>query len=401
MSKSVLISGIGIAGPTLAYWLSARGFQPVLIEHAPALREDGYVIDFWGLGYDIAERMGLIPAIKAQGYNVQELRFVNDRGRRVGGFDVDVFRALTDGRYVSLARSDLARLIYDRIADRCETIFGDRVAHLEQFPDGVEASFERMPARRFDLAIGADGLHSTIRKLIFGSEGRFEKYLGYMAAAFEARGYRPRDEDVYVCYGAPGKQVGRFALRDDRTLFLFVFAADRPIQIDPGDLTAQKKALRAAFDDLGWELRAILAALDACDEVYFDEVSQIRMESWSQGRVALVGDAAFAPSLLAGQGSALAMTAAYVLANELARSAEAPAIAFRRYEQLLRNFLWEKQNAAEGFATSFAPKTRFGLWLRNQVTKAFLVPGAAKFVLGATVWDRLALPDYSEALAGV
>lgn len=394
-SKSVLISGIGIAGPTLAYWLDAWGFRPTLIERADAPRRGGYAIDFWGLGYEIAERMGLLPALRAQGHEVRELRFVDSRGVRVGGFDVDVIRSLTRGRYVTLARSDLARLIYDRVASRCETIFGDGIAGLEQCGDGVQVTFERAAARRFDLVVGADGLHSVVRELAFGGEGRFEAYLGYLVAAVEVDGYRPRDEDVYVAYGLPGKQLGRFAMRNDRTLFLFVFTAETPPRIEPHDQAQQKKLLHLAFDDAGWECPRVLAAVDACDEIYFDRVSQIRMDSWSHGRVALIGDAAFAPSLLAGQGAALAMIAAYVLAGELAKNRARPETAFQRYEQLLRGFMAGKQKAAEEFARSFAPKTRLGLFLRNQVTKAFALPGVARIAMGSSLLDRVDLPDYS------
>lgn len=395
MNRSVLISGLGIAGPTLAYWLNARGFEPTLIEQAAAPRTGGYVVDFWGLGYDIAERMGLVPSLTTHGYKIRELRFVDHRGQRVGGFGVDVFRTLTDGRYVSLPRSVLAKLLYDKIEGQCETIFADTITGVEQLGDNVQVTFERMPPRRFDLLIGADGLHSAVRKLVFGVEAQFEKYIGYMVAAFEAGGYRPRDEDAYVSYGVPGKQVARFAMRNDHTLFLLVFAADRPAYIEPRNMGMQKKMLHAEFDCAGWECPEILAALDCCDEIYFDQVSQIRMDSWSRGRVALVGDAAFAPSLLAGQGAALAMIAAYTLAGELAIDAARPAIALKRYENLLRGFMSEKQRAAEGFARSFAPKSRLGLFLRNQVTKAFVIPGLAKLAFGASLLDRIELPNYS------
>ena len=139
--KSILISGIGIAGPTLAYWLAREAFQTTLVERAPSLRSGGYVIDFWGVGYDIAERMGLLPALRIEGYDVSELRFVNDRGRRAGGFGAEVFRSLTGGRYVSLPRSTLAKLIYDKIEDRCETLFGDRITSVEQSGDRVQVTF--------------------------------------------------------------------------------------------------------------------------------------------------------------------------------------------------------------------------------------------------------------------
>ena len=390
--RSVLISGLGIAGPTLAYWLLRYGFRPTLVERAPQLRTGGYVIDFWGLGYDVAERMGLLPGLAARGYQIRELRFVDALGRRVGGFDVDVFRSLTEGRYVSLPRGDLARLIYQTIDGRCETLFGDTVTSIAQSDDGVRVAFARAPQRQFDLVVGADGLHSVVRELVFGAQQQFEKYLGYTAAAFETEGYRPRDENVYVCYAEPGRQVGRFAMRGDRTMFLFVFAtADL---IDANELAAQKRAVHAAFGGSGWECPRILAALDRCDEVYFDRVSQIHMPAWSRGRVALVGDAAFCPSLLAGQGSALAMLAAYVLAGELKANADDPGRAFANYEQRLRSFIAEKQNGAARFARSLAPKTRLGLVFRNQITKLFGIPGLARLAMGPSLLDRLDLPDY-------
>ncbi|TPV98710.1 MAG: FAD-dependent urate hydroxylase [Beijerinckiaceae bacterium] len=309
------------------------------------------------------------------------LRFVDDRGRRISGFGVDVFRALTGGRYVSLPRGELAKLIFDRIDGRCEIIFGDSITGLVDSGDTVQVTFERSPERRFDLVVGADGLHSNVRKLTFGSEAGFQKYLGYMFAAFEVDGYKPRDEDVYIAYGVPGKQVARFTMRDGRALFLLVFAEDHPLRIEADDKAMQKKVLHAAFGHAGWECEKILSALDGCDEIYIDQVCQIQMESWSRGRVALVGDTAFASSLLAGQGSALAMIAAYVLAGELARKVE-PDIAFRRYEQLLHGFISDKQKAARGFARSFAPNTRLGLFFRNQVMKAFAIPGLAPAVIG-------------------
>lgn len=396
-NKSVLISGIGIAGPTLAYWLLESGFEPTLVERAPSLRSGGYIVDFWGLGYDIAERMGLLPALQREGYQVEELRLVDDRGRRVGGFGVDVFRQLTGGRFLSIPRGGLASLLHGRIDGRCETIFGDGITGIRQAADAVEVAFERAPPRRFDLVIGADGLHSAVRGLVFGQQSLFEKYLGYVVAAFEVEGYRPRDEGVYVSYAVPGKQVARFALRGDRTLFLLVFAADGPPPLEPHDAQGHKALLHREFSDVGWECQHILAALDQCPELYFDRVSQIRMHRWWQGRVALAGDAAFAPSLLAGQGSALAMTAAYVLAGEIATAGGRAEQAFDRYQQVLDAFIRGKLRAAERFAGSFAPKTQLGIFLRNQITRTFRVPAIANLVIGRSVLDRLELPAYSAA----
>ncbi|HUC84564.1 MAG TPA: FAD-binding domain [Candidatus Acidoferrales bacterium] len=391
---SVLISGMGIAGPTLAYWLSVYGIESTLIERAPHWRAGGYVIDFWGSGYDVAERMGLVADLERDGYRIMELRLVNRAGRRVGGFNADVFQTATRGRYVSIPRSDLARNICRKIEGRCETIFGDSIREVRQGTGGVEVEFGHARPRRFDAVVGADGLHSIVRQLTFGKEECFEKYLGLRVAAFEATGYRPRDEDIYFSYGVPGKQVGRLSLRDDRTLFLFIFTDQGGETVDPFDTRAHKRLLRAQFENAGWECPWILEAMEACDDIYFDRVSQIQMGSWSKGRVGLIGDAAFCPSFLAGQGSALAMVSAYVLAGELSQSADAPEEALQRYESLLHSYMSGKQRAAAKLAASFVPRTRWGIFLRNQTTRAFALPFVAKWAMGSMLLDRFALPDY-------
>jgi 2-polyprenyl-6-methoxyphenol hydroxylase-like FAD-dependent oxidoreductase len=250
-TKTFLISGIGIAGATLAFWLNAAGFVPTLVECAPALRGGGYVIDFWGLGYDIAERMGLLADIKRVGYHMRELRMVDAQGRRVAGFGTAVFEELTSGRYVTLGRSDLSRLLFDKIANNCETVFGDEIVGLQGHNDGVEVQLQRGGSRRVDLVIGADGLHSSVRRLAFGPQPGFEKKLGYLVAAFEVSGYRPRDEEVYVVYGEPGRQLGRFATHDDRTLFLFVFVGDADTPVEGPGFDAQKAILCERFGDGG------------------------------------------------------------------------------------------------------------------------------------------------------
>jgi len=391
----VLISGAGIAGPTLAYWLSHYGFKPTIVEKAPRLRTGGYVIDFWGAGFDIAGRMGLLPELLQKGYAVQELRVVNQSGKRVAGFPVEAFFRATNGRYITVSRADLAATIFGKIDRKVEAIFGDSVSRIEQNERTVRVAFEHGPAREFDLVIGADGLHSEIRKLVFGAQNQFEKYLGYKVAAFEVEGYRPRDELVYMLHTEVHQQVGRFTMHGDRTLFLFTFADDN---VDTGDTVAQKALLRKRFANSGWECPQILEALDATNELYFDRVSQIRMEArpglWTQGRVILLGDAASCVSLLAGQGSALAMVAAYVLAGELHRSKNDYAQAFARYQQLFAPFVQGKQKAALRFAGFFAPKSKASLFIRNQVMNLLRIPWVADFTVAGEITDKLALPQY-------
>jgi 2-polyprenyl-6-methoxyphenol hydroxylase-like FAD-dependent oxidoreductase len=256
----------------------------------------------------------------------------------------------------------------------------------------VQVRLKHGDHRQFGLVIGADGLHSGVRRLAFGPQHQFERQLGYVVAAFEVRGYRPRDEDIYFMYGQPGRMVGRFALNDDRTLFLFVFANDGDTL--PATLELQKAMLRETYRDGEWECPRILNKLDRTQQLYFDRVSQIRMASWSRGRIALIGDAAFCVSLVAGQGSALAMISAFVLAGELANAGGRHEEAFGRYEAFLRAHIGKKQLGAERFAGAFAPKTQWGLSFRNQVIKAFAIPGLATLAVGRDIIDALRLPEY-------
>jgi 2-polyprenyl-6-methoxyphenol hydroxylase-like FAD-dependent oxidoreductase len=392
MMRTVLISGAGIAGPTLAYWLKIAGFQPTLIEKAPSLRRGGYVIDFWGSGYDLAERMELLPAIDRVGYRIKELRIVDDGGNKLAGFGTHVFAELTGGRYITLPRSELSRLLFESVERSIEVIFETEITALDQSAGGASVLLRGHGERYFDFVVGADGLHSKVRELVFGPLGRFERQLGYTVAAVEVAGYRRRDEDAYLMYCQPGRMLGRVSLHDDRTLFLFVFAsATEPL---PTALDAQTAIIRKQYADARWEGPDILSALDRADEIYLDRVSQIRMPRWSHGRVVLAGDAASCVSLLAGQGSALAMTSAYVLAGELAKADGMHESAFSAYEGKLRSFIEGKQVAAQRLAASFAPRTRWGLGFRNLVVKTFAIPGVARWLIG-DIADRITVPEYS------
>lgn len=389
----VAISGAGIAGTTLAYWLRRAGHEPIIIEHAPAPCTGGYIMDFWGVGYTVAERMGVLPAVRAAGYQVGEVRFVDNAGRKVGGFSVDALRDLTEGRLTSVARSALAREIYRLVEGRVETLFNDEIVRIEEHADGVRITLRSGGQRDVDIVVGADGLHSQVRKLTFGPEDRFEKDLGYRFAVFESAGYAPRDEDSYVIHAATSRQIARFALRDGRTLFLLVFKNELMKGIEPGSTAETQALLRSVFADAGWEAAPILAAMDTADDLYFDRVSQIRMPSWWQGRVVLVGDAGMAVSFLAGEGAGLAIAEAYVLAGELARAGGDHQLAFTAYESRLRPFIEGKQHTAENFAATFVPQTQFGIWLRNQATRLMALPGAANLMLGQSLRDDFSLPD--------
>lgn len=390
----VAISGAGVAGPTLAYWLMRHGHSPTLIEAAPTLRAGGYMIDFWGVGYDVAERMDILPAVRAAGYHMQEARFVDGRGRTAGSISAKTMARELGDRLTSLPRGDLAAVIHRAVEGRAETLFGTAIASIQEHPGGVALKFDDGSERDFDLVIGADGLHSNVRALVFGPQAQFERHIGYYVAAFETDGYRPRDELAYVSHGYPGRQISRFSLRGDRTMFLLVFAAEHLAGPEPRSIQERKATLVRVFADARWEWPSIVASLHAADDIYFDRVSQISMGSWTKGRVALVGDAAACVSLLAAEGTGLGMTEAYVLAGELALADGDHGRAFAAYERRLRSFVEGKQKSARAFASSFTPRTALGVWLRNQATRLMAIPGVPGLLIGAQMRDDFKLPDY-------
>jgi 2-polyprenyl-6-methoxyphenol hydroxylase-like FAD-dependent oxidoreductase len=386
----VLIVGAGIAGPTLAYWLHRAGYEPTLVERSPEPRRGGYLVDFWGAGFDVADRMGIVPEVIRRGYHLKEVRQVGDDGQRIAAFDPELFVRGADGRYVSIARSELAAIIYGSLGGRVETIFGDGVRALDDDGDRVRVTFDSGTTRDFDLVIGTDGLHSQVRRLVFGPEEQFEKYLGITVAAFEIEGYRPREELVALMYTKVGYQVTRLSLRDDVTLFLLTVVDDGSIaNYDSG---AQQAAFRARLSGGKWEIPSILERMGDAKTFYCDRVSQIQMPSWTRGRVAVLGDAAACASLLAGQGSALAMVEAYVLAAELAQARGDHVRAFARYEQSLMPFLRSKQKGAVRLAPAFAPRSGVQLFLRNSVMQLFNVPFVAKLAMGNSLRDAIELP---------
>lgn len=392
MAMKIAINGCGIGGPTLAYWLREYGHEPVLFERAPALRAGGYVIDFWGYGFDIAERMGLLEGVREDGFVVEHLRSFDAKGRETSCLDGRAFEALAGGRYTSILRTDLAKRIYAK-CDGIETRFNTHVVDYSQDETGVDVVLNTGETERFDLLIGADGLHSAIRRLGFGPQENYEKPTGLNVAAFMLADYKHRDDLSYMSHSTPGRQVNRISLPDDQTLFLFVMSDDHVPQ-EPQTEPEQKAALRAAFADMGWETPDILARLEEVEDVYFDRVAQIRMDKWADGRVALLGDAAACASLLAGEGTSLAMLEAYILAGELHKSGGDHAVAFAKWQERLRPLLLKKQDAALRFSGFFAPRSWFKLWLRDKLTNLSSRPYFAKKFIAPMLQTDFDLPDY-------
>lgn len=389
----IAISGIGVAGPTLAYWLARAGHEPTLIEVAPRLRTGGYVIDFWGLGYDVACRMGLESTIQELGYDVQSVRSVRPSGRTRASLSTAGFHRVTNDKFTSLPRGDLAAALYATIDGDAETLFGDSITAITEHPEGICVSFLNGHSRDFDLVVGADGLHSNVRRLVFGHQADAEHYLGCMVAAAVVDGYQPRDDLVYTTYSAPRHSVSRFALRNNRTLLLFIFRSAGPVVAD----THQERiaVLQREFGGLGWECARMIDALGDVDDLYFDVVSQVRLDRWSRGRTVLVGDAAACISLLGGEGTGLAMTEAYVLAGELHTHSDYHR-AFQAYQARLTSFVANKQSRAQRYISVFATKTALGIAMRDFAMRTMnALPGTDR-LLARSFSDALELPTYRD-----
>jgi 2-polyprenyl-6-methoxyphenol hydroxylase-like FAD-dependent oxidoreductase len=391
--RTILISGAGIAGLTLAYWLKRYGFEPTVVEVAPTLRAGGYAVDFWGAGFDVAERMGIIPALEKADVGITEMAFVDADNKRRGGMDYRKLKEMMDGRAFTLLRSELSMAIHDHLDKGIEIIFGDAIHRIGPRGEDVLVNFRNGAVRPFDLVIGADGLHSTVRELVFGPEEQIEKYYGYYTASYTIQEGMPTGSG-FLGYNVPGKQAALYSLGGGKAATFFIFASPSKLSYGHHDTERQKEVLRGEFQEAGWKCVDLLSKMDQAPDFYFDVVSQVRMEHWSQGRVALVGDAAYCPSLLSGQGSTLAMVGAYILAGELKEAKGDHATAFVRYQQLFKPFIDRKQKVAQTFAGSLVPKSKFGIWLRNSFTNLMFLPFVSKLFIKQFMDDGLHLKDY-------
>ncbi|MFF2545469.1 FAD-dependent monooxygenase [Kitasatospora sp. NPDC058063] len=360
MSTKVLISGASIAGPALAHWLGRYGFEVTVVELAPALRDGGQDVDFRGRTHlTVLERMGVLEELRTLGTGGSPMTFVGRDGRRLLHLPAEFA-----GGDLEVPRGELAQLLHRHSSARAEYVFGDSVTALEETPSGVRVTFRHAAPREFDLVIGADGLHSTVRRLAFGPERRYVRHLGYYAATWQL------PNDLGLPTGAVGLNVpGRLmsvgaAHRDPGRAGAFCLFASPELRHDRHDPARQKALVRAAFTGLGWRVPQLLESLDAAPELYFDSISRADVPAWSTGRIALIGDAACGATI-GGMGTGTAVVAAYVLAGELARARGDHRAAFGRYEQLLRGYAQGCQKGGDRTGPFLAPRTAAGLRFRN------------------------------------
>ncbi|WP_433715828.1 FAD-dependent monooxygenase [Nocardia sp. CA-084685] len=395
----ILISGASIAGPTLAYWLNRYGFDVTVVERAPAPRKTGgHAVDLFRPAMQIAQRMGVAEDIRAKATGTDRLLIHRPAARPVMLDLRKMFTAVSDN-HVEIMRDDLSEILYNATCSDVDYIFADSITAIG---DDGEVSFEHCPAQRFDVIIGADGLHSNVRALVFGPESRFSTWLGAYLAVFSVPNYLNLNGVMEMTVDV-GRVAGIYgAARIDGGRAGFFLRPPQPLDYHYRDIERQKQLLREHFGDMGWQVPRLLSELEDTPSFYFDSITQLRLDTWSRGRVGLVGDAAYCPGPAVGGSTSMAMVGAYVLAGELAAHSGDYTAAFAAYEHEIGDYVRRSRRFAVAAAKTIVPARRLELWAMIQAVRlinvlpAPVTRAAAKLnAKGVRLHDSIVVKDYT------
>lgn len=372
-NKRVLISGASVAGPTLAFWLHQYGFTVTIVEQSPVMRTGGYKIDARGKCVDVLKAMGLYEQVLIYNVNTKTAIFVDDKGNTISEMPATEL-GMREQDDVELLKGDLSNILYEATRDTCEYIFGNSIQSINQLENEIEIDFVEGSPRRFDLLIGADGIHSNVRSLVFGNEQHFLYDLGhYYYGIYSVKNYLClANKEVF--YTKNDKQINLSStnIKDDvKVIHLF---HDPDFEFNYRDIEQQKKILIKHYQNEKWETPTLLSVMEHAADFYFDAAQQVRMPSWSKGRVGLIGDAAYSPALTSGQGSSIAIVGAYVLAGELFAANGNYKTAFASYEQQMRPYVALNQALGKKVMHFILPKTDSSIsrWINK--LKSFVTP---------------------------
>ena len=384
----ILISGAGVAGPALAHWLGRYGADVTVVEVAPALRASGFAVDFRGPTHlEVLRRMGVLGELQHVQTHGGAMSCVDEHSR-------EIFRLPAEfaGGDIEVYRRDLSRVLYEHSAGRAEYLFGDAITNLAQTDDVVHVDFARSASRTVDLVIGADGLHSGVRRLVLGAESRFVRHLGFYLAGWDL----PNDLDAGPTpqqYNVPGRMASiRADLRHPDRATAFVVFASPLLNCGWHDVDQQKEVIIDTFTGLRWHVPHLLDALRDAQDVYFDSISRVTVPRWSSGRVVLLGDAAWGVTL-GGMGVGTGIVGAYVLAGELAAAGGDHRTALTTYENRMRGYAarWQRSTNPGQF---LAPPTATRLRMRNTMFKTRLIQRLLVSSTKSLATD-VDLPDYA------
>ncbi|MFI9722263.1 FAD-dependent monooxygenase [Streptomyces sp. NPDC052396] len=339
---SVLVSGASVAGLTLAYWLRRHGHEVTVVERAPDIRPGGQAIDVRGVALSVLDRMEIRERAALARTRLRGMAMLDGQGNELWrSTEMTLSGGRLDNEDIELLREDLTALLYERAREAgAAFVFGDSLTTLEDRPDGVLAGFESGGSQRFGLVLGADGLHSRTRALAFGPEREFVHHMGSYVAVFSAENFLGLDNwEIWLNKGQREATYCVYPVRDNSQLRITLGFRSAPVAMDHRDTEQQQSLLTERLSQVGWETPRLLSAMRRSPDFYFDSMAQVRMDRWSTGRVALVGDAGYCPSPLSGQGTSLAMVGAYILADELSADGAGHPAAFARYEARMRPYV--------------------------------------------------------------
>ncbi len=362
-NKKILISGAGVGGLTLAYFLKQKGFDPVVIEKASSLRDGGYMIDFFSSGISVSEKMGIIDQLKEKDHHSNIIIQQDEKGRKQFILNMSGFRESVKGKLFNFLRTDLVDVLYEKIKNSVEIRFSTSIQSIIQDADKVTVTFEDGKQETFDLLVGADGSGSNVRTKVYASETIEELYLDYYVCALEHNVPTNINKGEVISMLCPKKQIMTYDTGNGNSNSLLVFKSPKH-----NHLTTKEKVdiLKKEFAGFASPVPEIINEALKKDKLFFDQVTQIRIhDKWHKNRVVLIGDAAFCITLLSGQGSSMAMTAAFVLSEQLEKHRDDYETAFTEYEKSLRPMIEKMQKKAVKNAATYVPASKFSLWVRN------------------------------------
>jgi 2-polyprenyl-6-methoxyphenol hydroxylase-like FAD-dependent oxidoreductase len=396
----ILISGASIAGPVLAYWLTRYGFEVTVVERAPTLRKTGgHAVDLFRPSMQISAQMGVLPQIEALATGTNTMTVYREGVTRPATIDINKLVNAASDQHVEIMRDDLGEVYYNAGRDHVEYLFGDSITAISHNGD---VTFERAAPRRFDVVVGADGLHSNVRRLVFGEDAAQTEFLGGYLAVISAPKTLACDGESLTHLGAGRVAMIYTAQPLDDARVVFLFRSKDELQYHYRDVVRQKELLSGVFNGMHPQVDRWLKEVDATQAFYFDSITQLQLDTWSRGRVTLVGDAGYCPGPAVGGSTSIAVLGAYVLAGELARASGDYARAFAEYERHMGEPVRRSRAFARAAAKTIVPGSRGGAWALTRVGQliSLLPSGVTRAIAkmntkGARLHDSMPVPDYA------